>query len=443
MKRRAVINSQRVESFFLMGRRHEDRLQVNLPVRVWGMDRNGKPFIQSAHVVDVTRLGGRLRDLYCLDKKGDVIRVQHGSQKANFKITWIGHPGTSEDGQVGIYCIEPDKYIWGVPLPKRAGPDAYDVEQEEEFVSYSEQLASQKAFQPTATASPAAAAAATKTFEDRPGKKRQHPRYACNGTVEVAPEGSTMPVWCMLSDISMSGCYAETTSPLPAHTKVHVLLKLPGMESHARAVVRTSHAGVGMGIGFTHFNTEDESRLQSYLERLKQDAESGNHKPKREGIPSSFAAPATQHEGPPKHDRSMLVAHNRPAGESPRKKPMIDPELAARLQRVGTDLWEAQQMLQPKLLDERIVREFKAAVDHARQAAWAVQHWLELQSQNRDPFHVLHKLHGERLRDAREICRNLTIDIDSGEIDVDQQGLDELLSAVKDLQARLARLLNR
>ena len=47
------------------------------------------------------------------------------------------------------------------------------------------------------------------------------------------------------------------------------------------------------------------------------------------------------------------------------------------------------------------------------------------------------------LKDAREICRNLTIDIDSGEIDVDQQGLDELLSAVKDLQARLARLLNR
>ena len=127
----------------------------------------------------------------------------------------------------------------------------------------------------------------------------------------------------------------------------------------------------------------------------------------------------------------MLVAHNRPAGESPRKKPMIDPELAARLQRVGTDLWEAQQMLQPKLLDERIVREFKAAVDHARQAAWAVQHWLELQSQNRDPFHVLHKLHGERLKDAREICRNLTIDIDSGEIDVDQQGLDELLSVVQ------------
>ena len=56
---------------------------------------------------------------------------------------------------------------------------------------------------------------------------------------------------------------------------------------------------------------------------------------------------------------------------------------------------------------------------------------------------MLHKLHGERLKDAREICRNLTIDIDSGEIDVDQQGLDELLNAVKDLQARLARLLNR
>src|SRR5205085_12266890 len=102
-----------------MGRRHEDRLQVNLPVRVWGMDRNGKPFIQSAHVVHVTRLGGPLRDLYCVHTKGDGIRVQHGSQQANFKITWIGHPVTSEDGHVGSYCIELDKSIWSVTLPKR------------------------------------------------------------------------------------------------------------------------------------------------------------------------------------------------------------------------------------------------------------------------------------------------------------------------------------
>src|SRR5438552_16886545 len=141
-----------------MGRRHEDRLKVNLPVRVCGMDLNGKPFIQSAHVVDVTRLGGRLRDLYCLDKKGDVIRVLHGRQEANFKITWIGHPGTAEDGQVGIYCIEPDKYIWGVPLPKHAGRDPYE-QQEAEFVSYSGQLASQKACQPTAAAGRYAAGA--------------------------------------------------------------------------------------------------------------------------------------------------------------------------------------------------------------------------------------------------------------------------------------------
>src|SRR5438270_4028630 len=223
-----------------MGRRRDDRLQVNLPVRVWGMDRNGKPFIQSAHTVDVTRMGGRLRDLYCIDKKGEVIRVQHGNQKANFRVTWVGLPGTAEDGQIGISCIEPDKYIWNVSLPKHNHPDTFHVAEGSHMVSFHDHpvsVGSNASAVPVSSgligmaAMPAMAAG---KGENRPGKKRADPRYPCTGTVEVAPEGSTLPVWCILSDICKSGCYAETTSPLPARTRVHALLKTSGMPIHTR-----------------------------------------------------------------------------------------------------------------------------------------------------------------------------------------------------------------
>jgi len=430
-----------------MGRRREERLQVNLPVRVWGMDRNGKPFIQSARTVDVTRLGGRLRDLFCLEKKGEIIRIQHGGQKANFKITWVGNPGTAEAGQVGIYCIEPDKYIWGVSLPKKAGPDTYKVADESEFVSFNDP--------------PAAGAAGTQERwtgvnpsivltqgENRPGKKRVHPRYACNGSVEVAPEGSVMPVWCMLSDISISGCYAETTSPLPAHTRVHFVLKVGGMEIFGRGVVRTAHPGVGMGVGFTNLSTEDTERLELFLEKLRQEAEAATA-PVAPAKPVPTPAPVVETPPPtpirpPLHDRSLLVAHNRPKADSAEEAPVtLNANIMDRLTQLRSDLWEMQHSLPPNTVDSRLLREVKEAVDHARHSFWAVQQWLELQSQKRDPFKVLQKLYTDRIRTARELGRQLAMDIDAAEIDVDLEGLDDLYLAIRDLHTRLAKLLHK
>ena len=421
-----------------MGRRREERLQTTLPVRVWGMDRNGKPFIQSAHTVDITRMGGRLRDLQCVDKKGDVIRVQHGSQKCNFRVTWVGSPGTSEDGQVGIYSLEPDKYIWGVPLPKRAGPDSYDVKEEVEFLSFGEHPAHGKFAQSGAGVAPALASQG----ENRPGKKRQHARYVCTGSAEVAPEGSDMPVWCALSDISVAGCYAETTSPLPAHTHVHVHVKTPAIEFHARGVVRTSHPAVGMGLSFGAMNDIDKQRLTEFIAHLQQEVERGTARTKPEPVTGRFEAPAAR---PPAHDRSLLAAHNRPATATA-EKPVsvrIDPALMQRLTQLRSELWEMQASFQPNTIDARILRELKDAVDHARHSLWFAQQWLELQAAKKDPFPLVDKLASERLRSARELNRQLTVDIEAGELQVSMEGIEDLYFAIRDLHTRLSKLLNK
>ena len=434
-----------------MGRRREDRVTVSLPVRVWGMDRNGKPFIQSAHTVDVTRLGGRLRDLYCIDKKGDVIRVQHGNQKANFRVTWIGSPGTAEDGQVGIYSIEPDKYIWGVNLPKPSGSDSFKVVEDSQIISFEEHPAGTGGrYSPTASAAGfgpgfasvgASAAVAANKADSRPGKKRVHPRYACTGTVEVAPEGSTMPVWCILSDISISGCYAETTSPLPAHTAVHALLKTSGLQIHTRGIVRTSHAGVGMGINFTKVSLEDAERLSLFIAKLGKNSEGGAEEKSAQG---AFSSQAAMDALTSPHTPVERVQPRTEPRREPHSEARLDPhDTVSRLQRLGTELWETQQQLRPNVVDGRLVREFQEAVDHARHSAWAVQHWMELKKQNKDPFDVLAKLNNQRIRIAHDMTRRMAMDIEAGDIDVDAQGLDDLDNAVRELHQRLAKMLNK
>src|SRR5579859_7766067 len=114
-----------------MSTRREQRVEVSLPVRVWGLDGNGNPFVQSVRTIDVTRNGARLRDLFCLSRAGEIIRIQHGLKKANFRVQWIGHPGTVAEGQVGIRCIDTDKYIWGVPLPKSSPAQVHEMKKPE------------------------------------------------------------------------------------------------------------------------------------------------------------------------------------------------------------------------------------------------------------------------------------------------------------------------
>src|SRR3954469_1888642 len=113
-----------------MSSRREERIRTKVPVKVWGVDINGMPFMQTAHALDVTRLGARLVDLFCLPEIGE-ITVQHGSQKAKYKIAWTGTLGGAEAGQVGLRLTEPEKNIWGKLLTKRSEGDEHMVDPEE------------------------------------------------------------------------------------------------------------------------------------------------------------------------------------------------------------------------------------------------------------------------------------------------------------------------
>ncbi len=99
-----------------MQRRGQKRIPILLSVRIWGMDAAGKAFIEDVKTLDITAHGARLQGLHCRQKPGDVIGLQHAGEKARFKVVWVGPPGTPLDGQIGVFCLEPQKNIWGPAL---------------------------------------------------------------------------------------------------------------------------------------------------------------------------------------------------------------------------------------------------------------------------------------------------------------------------------------
>lgn len=102
-----------------MKKQREQRTPMQLSVRIWGMDSTGKLFSIYTKTVDVTALGARLEGDVLFLQRGSVIGVECGRSRSRFRVVWVGRPGSQRHGQIGIRCLEPGKYIWGVPLQRK------------------------------------------------------------------------------------------------------------------------------------------------------------------------------------------------------------------------------------------------------------------------------------------------------------------------------------
>src|SRR5437868_15531928 len=93
----------------------ELRIGLRLPVRVWGMDLNEKPFTANAETVEISALGARLTGIASV-KEGEVIGIQYEGNKARFRVVWVGEPGSERAGQIGVTCLDNSKCIWSKAL---------------------------------------------------------------------------------------------------------------------------------------------------------------------------------------------------------------------------------------------------------------------------------------------------------------------------------------
>lgn len=114
--------------------------------------------------------------------------------------------------------------------------------------------------------------------------------------------------------------------------------------------------------------------------------------------------------------------------------------ITERLQKTTEDLRELEQLIVAGDFSPRILSDFRNAVDSIRQTARVAQMWVGLQQQHRDPYAAMSTLAGDRVRRATDIAKEITIDLQSMEVDFGTEGLTDLFHAIQALHERLMPL---
>lgn len=71
-----------------------------------------------AHTFDLTYVGARLGGLHVELKSGEIISLQRGAKKANFRVMWVNEIAPHEL-QAGVQALEQQNNFWGIDLSEQ------------------------------------------------------------------------------------------------------------------------------------------------------------------------------------------------------------------------------------------------------------------------------------------------------------------------------------
>jgi hypothetical protein len=215
-----------------MGRRCEPRTAISFPILVRGFDSHGTPFAIATETCDVSHAGASIKGLENLVQPGNKIEIEYKDQKAWCRVQWIGKNGSSKAGRVGVRCLE-RKYMWDVPAA------TWDKDPYNEVPATSSNALGWD------------------------GKERRlFGRRPCRIEAQVSIPGSLVRLDGKVTDVSLGGCYVEMLAPLPIDTSVELVLTTGDIVLRASGKVRSSQAGLGMGIAFTIFGPGEFEKLR-------------------------------------------------------------------------------------------------------------------------------------------------------------------------------------
>ena len=95
-----------------MDRRQNPRVAVQLPVRLWGVDAHSLPFTELVSVKNLSAAGIVVRGLRRQVNPGEILEVQTGDGKAQFRVVWVGRTGSRRDGEAGLQSLPSEPPIW-------------------------------------------------------------------------------------------------------------------------------------------------------------------------------------------------------------------------------------------------------------------------------------------------------------------------------------------
>ena len=216
----------------------EPRLSVDLPVRIWGMSAEGRPFSQHARAQNISSEGALISGVDNELKVGDMIGVQCDDKKTRCTVIWVLNTGPVKKNQVGIKLIADQECPW------------------KNYLSLD---------------------GATVTISES-NRRRWH-RHKISLPLEIRDDRVNTPLRINATDVSGNGCYIESMMPLPLGTVLRVDFWIDTEHIKITAVIRTCDPGVGNGIEFTGMPTETKQRMQAYLDAIDPQMGVSNPKP--------------------------------------------------------------------------------------------------------------------------------------------------------------------
>lgn len=112
-----------------------------------------------------------------------------------------------------------------------------------------------------------------------------------------------------------------------------------------------------------------------------------------------------------------------------------------RLESAIVELLALQEVLSADEVDDRLLRDFRDALNRVRNTAWAAQKYVASRMYDEGPAGLTSFLAGERVRCAFQLCRAVHEDLQNDGIEFQKGQLAQLQGALAGLEKQLERRL--
>lgn len=99
-------------------------------------------------------------------------------------------------------------------------------------------------------------------------ERRGATRYNFGAIAEVIDIDQSHELVSVTRDLSFSGCFVKTTTPLPKGTRVRIRITHSGADFTTLGNVTDNVTATGMGIVFTQIEPNDRAVLESWIYRI-------------------------------------------------------------------------------------------------------------------------------------------------------------------------------
>ena len=96
--------------------------------------------------------------------------------------------------------------------------------------------------------------------------RRSHPRMKCRVTIEMQTEAGGVPVFANLTDISMGGCFVETSTILGPGSEIKLGFSMDDPTLSVEGTVLRLDPGTGVAVQFKEMNRETRDKMFKILE---------------------------------------------------------------------------------------------------------------------------------------------------------------------------------